>query len=102
MKMILMALVVFLTVGIILSANLLTQFGIDRNYLYIGVGALVITGLVAFRGVVLIIIVLLMSLMINMPQEFLDQYYIDKDVLIVVVVLMVVFPLVYREFAGKK
>jgi hypothetical protein len=89
-------------VGIILSGNLLTQFGVDKNYLYIGLGAIVITGLVAFRGAILISIVLLMSLMINMPQEFLDQYLIDKDVLIMVVVLMVVFPLVYREFAGKK
>ena len=102
MKMALMALVVFLTVGIILSGNLLTQFGVDKNYLYIGLGAIVITGLVAFRGAILISIVLLMSLMINMPQEFLDQYLIDKDVLIMVVVLMVVFPLVYREVAGKK
>ena len=78
MKMALMALVVFLTVGIILSGNLLTQFGVDKNYLYIGLGAIVITGLVAFRGAILISIVLLMSLMINMPQEFLDQYLIDK------------------------
>lgn len=102
MKMILLAVVVFATVGIVLSANLLTQFGIDKNYLYIGCGALVITGLVAFRGIGLIILVLAMSLMINLPEETLSQYYIDRDILIMVVVLMVIFPLIYREFAGKK
>ena len=102
MKTALVAVLVFLTVGILLSAVLLDQFGIERNYLLIGAGALVITLLVAFRGAALILIILVLSAMINMPEEMLEQYYLDRDILIVVVLLMVVFPLVYREFAGKK
>lgn len=102
MKIFLLVLVVFMTIGVTLSASLLNQFGINTNYLLIGLGAIVITGLVAFRGLALITLILLMVLAINMPQELLDQYYLDRDILLVVVILMVVFPLVYREFAGKK
>ena len=102
MKLILLSLLVFLTIGVTLSATLLDQFGIDRSYLFIGLGALVITGLVAFRGAILIVIILVLSLAINMPEEMLAQYYLDRDILIVVTLLMIVFPLIYREFVGKK
>jgi hypothetical protein len=102
MKIALIALIIFMTVGVTLSSSLLEQFGVDKNYLLIGLGALVVTGLVVFRSLALLIIILLMSLSINLPQEFLSQYYIDRDVLIVVLILMVIFPLVYREFVGKK
>jgi len=102
MKLILLSLLVFLTIGVTLSATLLDQFGIDRSYLLIGLGALVITGLVAFRGAILIVIILILSLAINMPEEMLAEYYLDRDILIVVTLLMIVFPLIYREFVGKK
>ena len=102
MKLILLSLLVFLTIGVTLSASLLDQFGIDRSYLFIGLGALVITGLVAFRGAILIVIILVLSLAINMPEEMLAEYYLDRDILIVVTLLMIVFPLIYREFVGKK
>jgi len=102
MKMVAIAILVFITIGISLSMILLDQFGVERNYLFIGLGALVITALVAFRGALLIAIILILSLAINMPEEFLDQYYLDRDVLIVVVIMMVSFPLIYREFVGKK
>ena len=43
-----------------------------------------------------------MSLAINMPEEVLAQYYLDKDILIAAIILMVIFPLVYRGFVGGK
>lgn len=101
MKMFLLALVVFMSIGVTLSASLLSQFGIEKNYLLIGLGALVITGLVAFRGLALIVVILLMSLAINLPQEFLDQYYLDKDILMAAVIVMVIFPLVLKGFVGS-
>jgi len=63
----------------------------------------VITSLVAFRGPLLIAMILILSLTINMPEEFLQQYYLDRDILIIVVIMMVIFPLLYNQFAsGKK
>jgi len=102
MKILLLALVVFMTVGVTLSGSLLESFCVEKNYLLICLGALAITGMIAFRGIALIIIIALLSLAINMPDDFLRQYYIDRDALIVVVILMVVFPIAYREFVGKK
>ncbi len=102
MKTLVVAILVYVSIGITLSMVMLDQFGIERNYLFIGLGALVITGLVAFRGALLIAMILVLSLAINMPEEFLQQFYLDRDILIVAVILMVIFPLIYKEFAGKK
>jgi len=102
MKLVLVALIVFMSIGVTLSVSLLDQFGIEKNYLLVGLGAFVITGLVAFRGMALIVIILFMSLAINMPEEVLAQYYLDKDILIAAIILMVIFPLVYRGFVGGK
>ena len=84
------------------SPSLLESFGVEKNYLLICLGAIAITGMVAFRGIALIIIIALLSLALNMPDDFLRQYYIDLDALMVDVILMVVFPIAYREFVGKK
>lgn len=102
MKTAIVAIVVFMTLGITLSSSLLEMFGIGTNYMFIGLGALLITCMVAFRSIVLIVIVLLVSLPINLPEEYLIQYYIDRDVLIVLVILMIIFPFAYSEFVGKK
>lgn len=72
MKTLVVAILVFVSIGITLSMVMLDQFGIERNYLFIGLGALVITGLVAFRGALLIAMILVLSLAINMPEEFLQ------------------------------
>jgi len=84
------------------SPSLLESFGVEKNYLLICLGAIAITGMVAFRGIALIIIIALLSLALNMPDDFLRQYYIDRDALMVDVILMVVFPIGYREFVVKK
>jgi hypothetical protein len=84
------------------SPSLLESFGVEKNDLLICLGAIAITGMVAFRGIALIIIIALLSLALNMPDDFLRQYYIDRDALMVDVILMVVFPIAYREFVGKK
>ena len=102
MKTAVVALVAFVTLGITLSSSLLALFGVDKNYMFIGLGALLITSMVAFRSIGLVIIVILMSLPINLSDEYLLQYYIDRDVLIAVVILMIIFPFAYSEFAGKK
>ncbi|MBT5484400.1 MAG: hypothetical protein HOH14_03830 [Gammaproteobacteria bacterium] len=102
MKTAIVALVVFMTLGITLSSSLLELSGVETNYVYIGLGALLITSLVAFRSIGLIVIVLLVSLPINLSEEYLIQYYIDRDVLIVLVILMIIFPFAYSEFVGKK
>lgn len=89
-----------MTLGITLSKALLERIGMDTNYLYIALGALVVSGLLVYRGLLLIIIALLMSLAVNLPGDLLAQYSLDRDVLMVVLLLMVIFPVGVRG-AGK-
>ncbi len=100
MKVLGYGLIIFMTMGITLSKALLERIGMDTNYLYIALGALVISGLLVYRGLLLIIIALLMSLAVNLPGDLLAQYSLDRDVLMVVLLLMVIFPVGVRG-AGK-
>lgn len=90
--MILYALIIFMTIGVTLSQVLLERIGMETDYMLIALGAMVVTGLMIYRGLFLIIIVLLMSLAVNLPADFLLQYSIDKDVLMVLLLLMIIFP----------
>jgi len=100
MKVLGYGLIIFMTLGITLSKALLEHIGMDTNYLYIALGALVVSGLLVYRGLLLIIIALLMSLAVNLPGDLLAQYSLDRDVLMVVLLLMVIFPVGVRG-AGK-
>jgi len=100
MKVLGYGLIIFMTLGITLSKALLERIGMDTNYHYIALGALVVSGLLVYRGLLLIIIALLMSLAVNLPGDLLAQYSLDRDVLMVVLLLMVIFPVGVRG-AGK-
>jgi len=100
MKVLGYGLIIFMTLGITLSKALLEHIGMDTNYLYIALGALVVSGLLVYRGLLLIIIALLMSLAVNLPGDLLAQYSLDRDVLMLVLLLMVIFPVGVRG-AGK-
>jgi len=100
MKVLGYGLIIFMTLGITLSKALLERIGMDTNYLYIALGALVVSGLLVYRGLLLIIIALLMSLAVNLPGDLLAQYSLDRDVMMLVLLLMVIFPVGVRG-AGK-
>jgi len=100
MKVLGYGLIIFMTLDITLSKALLERIGMDTNYLYIALGALVVSGLLVYRGLLLIIIALLMSLAVNLPGDLLAQYSLDRDVLMLVLLLMVIFPVGVRG-AGK-
>lgn len=93
MKILGYGLILFLTLGITLSQALLERIGLDTNYLLIALGALIISGLLVYRGLLLIIIAIFMSIAVNMPEEMLLQYSVDRDILIVMLMLLVIFPI---------
>ena len=102
MKLVLLFLVVFLTIGVTLSASFLESLGFDTNYMLIVLGAIVITGMVAFRGLALIVLTFLLSIVINLPEDFLVNYGVDRDILFMAVILLIIFPLIYREYAARQ
>ncbi len=96
MKMFGYGLIIFMTLGVSLSKALLDRVGMDTNYLLIALGALVVSGLLVYRGLLLIIIAIGMSFAVNMPEDFLLQYSVDKDILMVILIMMVIFPIGIR------
>lgn len=100
MKVLGLGLIIFMTLGVTLSRALLERVGMETDYLFIALGALVVSGLLVYRGILLIVIALLMSLAVNLPGDVLMQYSIDKDVLMVILLLMIIFPIGVKG-AGK-
>jgi len=49
--------------------------------------------LLVYRGILLILLAIAISVSLNLPTEFLQQYSIDRDVLIVLQILMILFPI---------
>lgn len=96
MKMLGYGLIIFMTLGITLSRALLERIGLETNYLFIALGALVVSGLLVYRGLLLIMIAIAMSIAVNMPEDFLVQYSVDRDVLLVILLMMVIFPIGVR------
>ncbi|MDG2090998.1 MAG: hypothetical protein P8J61_07855 [Gammaproteobacteria bacterium] len=95
MKILGYGLILFLTLGITLSQALLERIGMETDYLFIALGALVVSGLLVYRGLLLIIIALIICIAVNMP-DMLIRYSLDRDILMVVLLLMVIFPIGVR------
>jgi len=96
MKMLGYGLIIFMTLGITLSQALLERIGMETNYLLIALGAFVVSGLLVYRGLLLIVIAIVMSFAVNMPEDFLLQYSVDRDILMVILLMMVIFPIGLR------
>lgn len=97
MRILLYALMLFLTLGITISRNFLERLGVETDYLVMTLLAVVVTGFLMNRGLALIVLIISLSVAINLPQGFLEQYAIDRDVLMVLQVIMIVFPLGYKK-----
>lgn len=90
--------VFLLTIAINLEDNVLARLGFDANYLMMALVAVVFTGLLAHRSVLLIILVLFLSIGANMPVGFMLNFGIDRDYLTGVLVAVVIAPLLARLF----
>ncbi len=71
MKIFCYVLILFITIGVTLSRILLERVGLESDYLFVALGAIVVIGLLVYRGLLLVILVLIMSIAVNLPQDFL-------------------------------
>lgn len=88
----LQALIIFITVGLAFSQDFLLSLGIEATYTTIAAFGLALTTLLAFRGIVAIISVLILTLLITVPQEQLDAYNLDHDVLRAIAIVIMLYP----------
>jgi hypothetical protein len=88
-----------LSVGINFGQHTKLSQNFNSSYLALTLLALVITGLLAHRHLFFIVLVAGLSFAINLPQEFLRQYYINSDLLLATLVAMILLP-VFMKFGG--
>ena len=73
--------VFFITIAVNSQDNVIARLGFDHQYLLITLVALVVTGLIAHRRMMLIVLVLFMSIGANMPEGILMTFGIERDFL---------------------
>lgn len=96
MKLILSAVCVFLCIGLVLARELLSRFGLESNYLMIALLAVLLTALLAGRSMVLMGMVLVLSVVLNLPADTLGTLVIDQDLLLAALIGVIILPVVHR------
>jgi hypothetical protein len=96
MKLILSAVCVFLCIGLVLARELLSRFGLESNYLMIAVLAVLLTALLAGRSMLLMGMVLVLSVVLNLPADTLGTLVIDQDLLLAALIGVIILPVVHR------
>jgi hypothetical protein len=97
MQMILASLILVQTTGITIAESLLTRLGVDSTILLTGLIACTVTGLIAHKNRLFIVLTLFLSIAINLPADFLKQVGIDPDILLATLLVMVLSPLVQHH-----
>jgi len=92
MKFLLVFLVMLMSIGVNLPAGALARMGLDPTWLLAALAAWIVTALVIHRRMALIVMVVLMSLVANMPMDV----GIDKDVLLGTLLAVVLTPYLAR------
>ena len=82
MQYLLSFLILLLTAGITIGKEFFVVFGINTNFLLLALIAIVIAGVMAHQRLLLVALISGLSLMTNMPAEFLLQYGLDKEILL--------------------
>lgn len=95
-KYALYAVVLFLTIGITIARETLSQLGLDSNYLLMALLAIAVTSLLAHRNLFLIGLVAALCVIVNLPPDTLGGLQIDHDLLIAALLGITLLPLVHR------
>ena len=87
-----------MTIAINVENNVMARLGFDQGFLRIGLIAMVVTGLIMHRTLLLIVLVLFLSIGANMPAEFMLNFGINPDIFFGALVAIVLVPVAIRIF----
>lgn len=87
---------IFTTLGITLANELLTRIGIEGNRIALFSVAFLLAAILLSRNLVMVAIVVLGVLALNLPEESLRLYYLDRDILLAMIGAAIVLPSVYQ------
>lgn len=82
MRFILLFLTLTMSLAINMDEGILSRLGIDANFLFIALIAVIITGLVAHRYLAMIVLIILMAIGANVPVETALGIGYDPDYLL--------------------
>lgn len=90
------AAVVFVTLGLTIANETLSQLGLEQNYVMVFSVALVIAALLLSRNLVLIVAVIAGVVMLNLPDPTFLGVRLDRDVLLAFICGLILVPTVYQ------
>ena len=85
--------ILFLTISINLPDSVISRLGFDADILMAALVAVVITGLIQHKNLLLIILVVFCSVLANMPEEVMQSWGLDSDYFFGILVALVVTPI---------
>jgi hypothetical protein len=95
-KVLITFLILSMTLAINVGDNVLARLGFDQGYLKVALCAVVVTGLIARRNLLLVVLVLLLSFGANMPADFMLNFGIDRDIFLGALGAIVLMPVLAR------
>ena len=87
-----------MTIAVNVEDNVMARLGFDQSFLRIGLIAMVVTGLIMHRKLLLIVLVLFLSVGANLPADFMLNFGIDPDIFLGALVAIVLLPVLIRLF----
>ena len=91
-------LILLLTAGITVGHGLLSALNFDANYLTVTLIAIVVSLLTAHRNILYVLLVVGMSATVNLPDIVLEDYGINKTILLLTLGAVITQPAASRLF----
>lgn len=89
-------LVIVLAIGVNAPDSMLVRLDLNPNALLITLAGIVITGLVAYRGLAAIVATLILVVGANMPKSLAADYGINRDYLLATLIAVVTIPIIKK------
>jgi hypothetical protein len=100
MQAVLVFLVLFLTISVNLPDSVIARLGFDADILMAALVAVVMTGLIQHKNLLLIILVVFCSIFANMPDETMKGWGLNSDYFFGILVALVITP-IGAKMSGK-
>ena len=96
-RFILFTLIIFMSIAINMPDSMIARLGLDANYLFAALAAIVIAGLSVHRSMLLVILILTCTVGANLPHEWAGRIGLDRDILFATLIALIIVPFI----AGK-
>ena len=90
----------FMSIGANLADGFMYRLGFDPDILLVALIAFVIAGMIAYRNIALIVMVVLLTIGANVSEETALSMGYDPDYLLIGLITLVITPFVCKQMEG--